>query len=209
MVPAGVLRDPARLGQHVAVEEEEDVVSRRPRPGVPRPGDSETPALLTHHPDVQRDRPWRFQGRLGPVVDDYHLEQIPRIGLALERRQRPPQRVGGGLPGWDDHADRQGGCEAVRRLHRHLAPVVVPDGGWSGRHPEPANSLWTRRPAWESVLEEMGNPIVRAGAGRFPHRIAARIACAIRSALFRGEGGPSPHPSPAAQEGLSAQPAIA
>ena len=58
----------------------------------------------------------------------------------------------------------------------------------------------------------MGNSIVRADAGRFPHRMAARIACAIRSAAFRGEGGPSPHPSPAAlraasaHEGLSPQP---
>ena len=30
------------------------------------------------------------------------------------------------------------------------------------------NSLRTRRPAWESVLEEMGNPVVRAGCGA-PH----------------------------------------
>ena len=44
----------------------------------------------------------------------------------------------------------------------------------------------------------MGNPVVPADAGRFPHRMAARIACAIRSAVFRGEGGPSPLPSPAA-----------
>ena len=62
----------------------------------------------------------------------------------------------------------------------------------------------------------MGNPIVRAAAGRFPHRMAARIACAIRSALFRGEGGPSsPRPSAAAlcaasaREGLSPQPVSA
>ena len=58
------------------------------------------------------------------------------------------------------------------------------------------SSLWTKRPAWESVLEEIGNPVVRADAGRFPHRMAARIAGAIRSAVFRGEGGPSPHPLP-------------
>ena len=34
--------------------------------------------------------------------------------------------------------------------------------------------------------------------------MAARIACAIRSALFRGEGGPSPHPYPAALRAASA-----
>ena len=58
----------------------------------------------------------------------------------------------------------------------------------------------------------MGNFIVRADAGRFPHRVAVRIACAIRTAVFRGEGGPSPHPAPAALRaasvpgGLSPQP---
>ncbi len=49
----------------------------------------------------------------------------------------------------------------------------------------------------------MGNPSVRAEAGRFPHRVAVRIAGAIRSALFRGEGGPSA----SAREGLSPPPA--
>ena len=74
------------------------------------------------------------------------------------------------------------------------------------------NIRWGKRPAWESVLEEMGTPIVGADAGRFPHRMAARIAGTIRSAVFRGEGGPSPHPSPAAlraasaREGLPPQP---
>ena len=67
------------------------------------------------------------------------------------------------------------------------------------------SSLRIERPAWESVLEEMGNPVVRADAGRFPHRMAARIARAIRSARFRGEGGPSPHPSPAALRAASAR----
>ena len=71
------------------------------------------------------------------------------------------------------------------------------------------NSRWIKRPAWESVLEEMGNPIVRADAGRFPHRMAARIAPAIRSARFRGEGRPSPHPSPAARRAASAHEGLA
>ncbi len=55
----------------------------------------------------------------------------------------------------------------------------------------------------------MGNPLVRAEAGRFPHRVAARIAGAIRSAVFRGEGGPSPAAlrAASAREGLSPQPA--
>ncbi len=54
----------------------------------------------------------------------------------------------------------------------------------------------------------MGNPTVRADAGRFPHRVAARIARAIRSARFRGEGGPSPAALRAASVpgGLSTQP---
>ena len=70
------------------------------------------------------------------------------------------------------------------------------------------SSRWLKRPAWESVLEEMGNPVVRAEVGRFPHRMAARIACVIRSAVFRGEGGPSPAAlrAASAREGLSPQP---
>ncbi len=81
-------------------------------------------------------------------------------------------------------------------LHRTVTPTPV--------NPLGVNSLWIKRPAWESVLEEMRNPFVRADAGRFPHRVAVRIACAIRSARFRGEGGPSPHPSPAALRAASA-----
>ena len=55
----------------------------------------------------------------------------------------------------------------------------------------------------------MGNPLVRADAGRFPHRMAAGIACAIRSARFRGEGGPSPTAlrAASAEERLSPPPA--
>ena len=51
----------------------------------------------------------------------------------------------------------------------------------------------------------MGNPTVRADAGPFPHRMADRIAGAIRSAVFRGEGGPSPAAlrAASAREGLS------
>ncbi len=57
--------------------------------------------------------------------------------------------------------------------------------------------------------KEMGNPIVRTDARRFPHRMAARIAGAIRAARFRGEGEPSPAAfrAASAREGLSPQPA--
>ena len=78
---------------------------------------------------------------------------------------------------------------------------------------EPPGSLWIERPAWDPSSKRWGTPVVRADAGRFPHRVAARIAGATRSAGFRGEGGPSPHPSPAAlraasaPEGLAPQPA--
>ena len=56
VVPAGVRRDPARLGQRVAVEKEQDVVRRRPNAGVAGSGDPEPLALLPHHRDVQRSR---------------------------------------------------------------------------------------------------------------------------------------------------------
>ena len=52
MVPAGVGRDPVRLHENVAVEEEQNVVGRRPGAGVPGPGQSESAPLLADHPDV-------------------------------------------------------------------------------------------------------------------------------------------------------------
>ncbi len=91
--------------------------------------------------------------------------------------------------------DRTGMGLPFRRAHRRGALV--------GRRLA-FSSLWTRRPAWESVLEEMGNPIVRADAGRFPHPMGAGIAC-----RFRGEGELSPAAlrAASAREGLSPQPA--
>ncbi len=131
--------------------------------------------------------------------------------------------------------------EAVRR-HRRSATRAGPDvgrveearepqsaegaGGAAGvEHPfperrlrEPGLALAGQQPVDKTprmgirLSKRWGTPVVRADAGRFPHRVAARIAGATRSARFRGEGGPSPHPSPAAlraasaREGLCPQP---
>ena len=123
--PPGVRHHPARLGKYVAIEEEEDVVGRRLGTTVPRPGQPEPAALLAHHFDVQRRRGEALQRRLRPVVHDDHLEQLPRIGLAFERRQGSRQRLGRRLVGRDDHANRQGGRERLQRLYFNLMPIVV------------------------------------------------------------------------------------
>ena len=145
------------------------------------------------------------------------------FSTACQRLWRAPvrERRPGSLP----DAEGPGRApEAHRRCHRArseitgcgciLVVVVLSLGGGTEARRLPhrgashrAGSRWTERPAWESVLEEMRNPVARAVAGRFPHPVAARIAGAIRSALFRREGEPSPRPSPAAREGLSPQPA--
>ena len=175
---------------------------------------------------------------------------VDRVARGFEDDFGPARR--GAARGDDDAAADPQPCRGHRRkqrdrereaerARRQRAGRRERTTGKRGRRARPSarratvSGLWMKRPAWESVLEEMGNPIVRAGAGLpegefapgdtrvhrpggcgAPHRMAARIARATRSALFRGEGGPSPHPSPAAlraasasqpaREGLSPQP---
>ena len=84
-----------------------------------------------------------------------------------------------------------------------------------------ADRLWMRRPAWESVLEEMGDPIVRAGAGRptgwrpespAPFRPLSRggrtlPAAPLPGGASRRVGQPASQPaSQPAHEGLSPKP---
>ena len=80
MVPARMGRQQSRLGDHVAVEKHQDVVRRRPRPGIARPRQAEAAPLLAHQLHVERNgarhgplgNPNR---RLRAVVDDHDLEQ--------------------------------------------------------------------------------------------------------------------------------------
>ena len=76
--------------------------------------------------DVERRRCRLLQWHTRAVVDNYHLEQIARPVLGLQGGQRRRQRLRRFVVG-DDHADRQGGRERIRRRHRYLPPVVVAD----------------------------------------------------------------------------------
>ena len=138
------------------------------------------------------------------------LGEIPWMaGVRAPGRRLPNSRAGR-----SGHLAPRGSLTRRRDGFHHQPRAAAPmDPAWTARGPAfhsiwpmppTVSSRWIKRPAWESVFEEMGNSIVRADAGRFPHRMAARIACAIRSARFRGEGGPSPHPSPAALRAASA-----
>ena len=102
-----------------------------------------------------------------------------------------PHLIRFGIPHADrDHRPRAGIRRAVQEL-RH----------WPRQQPVDKSPRMGIRPRRD------GEPHPPGGCGA-PHRMAARIASAIRSALFRGEGGPSPRPSPAALRAASAsQPA--
>ena len=143
VVPTGVRRHPARLDQHDAVEEKQDVVGRGPNAGVYRltvsgayQGPPEYAPLPPYDLHVQRRREGPRQRRLRAVVHDDHLEQLPRVGLAFECREGPRQRLGGllvvraggCLVVRDYNADGPGGRERIERRHIDLPPVVIPNG---------------------------------------------------------------------------------
>ena len=103
---------------------------------------------------------------------------------------------------------------AILGVFRLSIPRVPP--GYpvlSRRRRSPANSPWKKSPASAPLREGNRNPPRFGDAGHSSHGQAGRIASAIRPTVFRGEGGPSPHPSPAAlraasaREGLCPQPA--
>ena len=125
VVPAGVLGQPPGLGHHVAVEEDENLAGGLPGAGVAGPGQTEAPVLLVDDADVERAGGRRLQRRTRPVVHDHHLEQLPRVGLALESSQGQLQRLRRLVVGDDDRHEHLG-LEAVRGGHRQLTPVVAP-----------------------------------------------------------------------------------
>ena len=92
MVPAGVRRYPARLWQHIAIKEQQNVVDGHPSTGIPSPGDPESASLLTFNSDVQR-RPGSDKRRLRPVIDDHYLKEVTGVSLAFECRQGLDRRL--------------------------------------------------------------------------------------------------------------------
>ena len=77
--------------------------------------------------------------------------------------------------------------------------------GWTESLREQSlSSPWEKSPASAPPLREGNRNPPRSGdAGHSSHRQVARIASAIRSTVFRGEGEPSPHSSPAALRAVS------
>ena len=160
VVPTGVGREPARLGQHVAVEKEQDVMARGAHPGVARPREPEAAVLLAHHLHVERARAGGFQRRPRPVVDDDHLEEVPRIRLAFERGEGEGERPRRLVVRHDD-ADRPRGPERPGWRDLDLVPVVVPDDGGRG---------W-RQHGDEQLDSGLGHRPVRKDRTRGPRRL--------------------------------------
>ena len=132
-----------------------------------------------------------------------HGHPAPRALPRLRHRDRPDR---GSLP------PPAGGHRAAR--HRGLR-------GSPGAHSASGNldddtlraARGKKRPASAPLREGNRNPPRFGDAGRSSHGQVGRIASAIRPTVFRGQGEPSPHPSPAAlgaasvPGGLSPQPA--
>ena len=128
VVPAGVGSQPIGLGHHVAVEESQDLAFGGPGPGVAGPGQAEAAVGLMHHPHGQRAVGDGGQGRVRAVVHHHHLEQMARVGLALQRSQGEGQGLGGLVVG-HHHGGRAPGRELVGRVHGQSGPVVAPNPG--------------------------------------------------------------------------------
>ena len=124
MVPPGVGGEKFGIGQHVAVEEDENGMRCRFGAGVARRRQAEVGPFPADEPDVERRRRKR-QGWLGAVVHDDHLEEVTRTGLPLQGRQRPRQLLRR-LETGHDHRHRQRRYERGRRRHVQLPPIVVP-----------------------------------------------------------------------------------
>ena len=134
VMPPGVRRQPSGLGKHVAVEEHQDGMARRPGSVVPGPRQPEPEILLMDHPHVQRAGNGWFQGYGRSVVNNDHLEQVTGVGLPLQRRQGQIERIGR-LVVRDDDRHGDFGYEIIDRRRFQGTPVVTRYGGgwdWGG-----------------------------------------------------------------------------
>ena len=102
------------------------------------------------------------------------LGEIPWMaGVRAPGRRLPNSRAGR-----SGHLAPRGSLTRRRDGFHHQPRAAAPmDPAWTARGPAfhsiwpmppTVSSRWIKRPAWESVFEEMGNSIVRADAGRFP-----------------------------------------
>ena len=148
MVPAGVGRQPPGLGNHVAVEEGEDVARGGAGAVVACPGQAEAQVLLMDHLHTQRRRCSQLQRRVRPVVHHDHLEQLHRVRLALQPGQGQGERVVCLVEG-DYHRREPGRIEVFGRRDGQRAPVVASHCGRGRRAahstviaPSSAMSAW-------------------------------------------------------------------
>ena len=124
VVPAGMCLGPLRLGDHVAVEEDQDVTRGALCAQVPGPGDTESAAFLTDHLDADPVGRGRSQRWVRPVVDHHHREQLARVGLAVERRHRQSELVRALITG-DYHGDRALWGPLPHRRGREIDPAIA------------------------------------------------------------------------------------
>ena len=126
VMPARMGRDHPGLRDHIAVEEDEDVVGRGGDAGVAGAGQPEPAPLLADHRHLERRTGGSRQRGGRPVVDHHHLQQLRRPGLPLEPGERERQRRRR-LETGHDHADRERGRERAGIRQLDLPPVVVAD----------------------------------------------------------------------------------
>ena len=126
VMPARMCRDQPGLRDHIAVEEDEDVVGRSGDAGVAGACKPEPAPLLADHLHLERGTGGSRQRWIRTVVDHHHLQQPTRPGLPLEPGERERQRLRR-LETGHDHADRERGRERAGIRKLDLPPVIVAD----------------------------------------------------------------------------------
>ena len=124
VVTARMRRHQPVFGDHVAVEEHQDLVARLARAEVAGAGEAEAAAALPHHAHLEPRARRRRGRRPRPVVHHHHLQQLARVALALERREGE-RELARRLVVRHHHRHPLARLERGRVGHRHLPPVVV------------------------------------------------------------------------------------
>ena len=135
VVPAGVGLDVVGFGDHVAIQEHQDRPGSGRRAGVTCPRQAEPCTLLGHHPGIERGARRDGYRRVGPVVGDDHLEEVHRVGLPGQRRERKGEWLLAVVAG-HHHRDALRGLPRADLTGGERPPVVsVHDVRVHGRSP--------------------------------------------------------------------------
>ncbi len=138
VMPAGMCLDPRAVGDHVAIEEENDVTAPFPGTEVAGTGQSESGAGLGDDPQAPRER-WSRDRGAGAVVDDRDFEERRRVGLGLEGGNRQLE-LGLALVGRDDDRDSKFGGPRAERRRAEESVVVALDVRPRAFHAHPSTS---------------------------------------------------------------------